>query len=330
MKFSRNKTILITGGTGSFGYAAVKYLLKYCSLKKIIIFSRDENKQFEMQKSFKENKNIRFFLGDVRDKERLVMALKNVDFVIHAAAQKHVPAAEYNPFECIKTNVYGSQQVISASIERGVKKVVALSTDKACNPVNLYGATKLCSEKLFVNANQLAGPNETRFSLVRYGNVIASRGSVIPFFKELSRTKQTLPLTHNEMTRFFITLSDAVNFVIDSMNEMKGGEIFIPKMNSIYIRDIINTIDNKAKIKVTGLRAGEKIHEILCSQDETSLLHEQKKSYIIYPHYFFKNKQNKAKGKKVKSNFIYESKSKMCLDKKKIIQQIKKSKVLQK
>ena len=327
MKFLKNKTLLITGGTGSFGHAAVEYLLKYGNLKKIIIFSRDENKQFEMQKIFKET-NLRFFLGDVRDKERLVMAFKNVDFVIHAAAQKHVPAAEYNPFECIKTNIYGSQQVISASIECGVKKVIALSTDKACNPVNLYGATKLCSEKLFVNANQSAALNETRFSLVRYGNVIASRGSVIPFFNELSRAKKTIPLTHNEMTRFFITLDNAINFVMVSMNEMKGGEIFIPKMNSIYIRDIIDTIDNKAKIKITGLRAGEKIHEILCSQDEASLLHEQKKSYIIYPYYFLKNKKNKVKGKKVKSNFIYKSDSKNCLDKKKIIQQIKISKIL--
>jgi len=324
MKFLKNKTILITGGTGSFGNAAVKYLLKCGNLKKIIIFSRDENKQFEMQKIFKEKK-LRFFLGDVRDKERLVMAFKNVDYVIHAAAQKQVPAAEYNPIECIKTNVYGSQQVILASIECGVKKVITLSTDKACNPINLYGATKLCSEKLFVNANQLAGDKETCFSLVRYGNVIASRGSVIPFFKELSLKGKKLPLTHINMTRFFIALSDAVIFVMKSMSEMKGGEIFIPKMNSIYIKDLIELINNKAKIRLIGVRAGEKIHEMLCSNNESNLIYEQKDLYTIYPYYFLKSKKI---GEKVESGFIYESNLKKYLNKEKIIKLIKKSKVI--
>ena len=203
MNFLKNKIILITGGTGSFGNAAVEYLTTHCKPKKIIIFSRDENKQYEMQKKFKNN-NLRFFLGDVRDEDRLLIAFKNVDYVIHAAAQKHVPAGEYNPFECIKTNINGAQSVISACFKTNVKKVVALSTDKACNPINLYGATKLCAEKLFINANQLSGPGGTKFSVVRYGNVIASRGSVIPFFKELVKNKANyLPLTHKDMTRFF-------------------------------------------------------------------------------------------------------------------------------
>ena len=217
MNFLKNKTILITGGTGSFGHEAVKFLTSNCKLKKIIIFSRDENKQYEMQKKFKD-RNLRFFLGDIRDEERLLHAFKGVDFVIHAAAQKHVPAAEYNPFECIKTNVNGAQSIISACLKTNVKKVIALSTDKACNPINLYGATKLCAEKLFINANQLSGKDGTKFSVVRYGNVLASRGSVIPYFKELVEKKaKFLPLTHPEMTRFFITLSDSIKFVLNNL-----------------------------------------------------------------------------------------------------------------
>jgi len=325
MNFLSNKIILITGGSGSFGNALVKYLLKNSNLKKIIIFSRDENKQFEMQNKFR-NKNLRFFLGDVRDEDRVFTALKDVDYVIHAAAQKHVPAAEYNPFECIKTNIYGAQTVISASIKQKVKKVIAISTDKACNPINLYGATKLCAEKLFVNGNQLSGANGTRFGVVRYGNVIASRGSLIPFFLDLIKKKEdSLPLTHKLMTRFFITIEDSVKFVLDSLRNIKGGEIIIPKMNSIYILDLIRFINSTLPIKIIGLRPGEKINEILMSKDENSLAYETKKYFLIYPNF----KKIKKVGKKVINNFEYSSNSKMYLNKFKVINLIKKSKVLE-
>ena len=218
MKSLNNKNILITGGTGSFGTEAINFLLKKTKLKKLIIFSRDENKQYLLENTIKD-KRLRFFLGDVRDEERLIMAFRNVDYIIHAAAQKHVPSSEYNPFESIKTNVFGAQAIISAAIKTKIKKVISLSTDKACNPINLYGATKLCSEKLFINANQLSGKNGTKFSVVRYGNVIASRGSVIPFFRELSKNpKNKIPLTDRNMTRFFISLSDAVFFCFKLFN----------------------------------------------------------------------------------------------------------------
>ncbi len=325
MNFLKNKTILITGGTGSFGNAAVEFLTKKCKLKKIIIFSRDENKQYEMQKKFK-NKNLRFFLGDIRDEERLLIAFKDVDYVVHAAAQKHVPAAEYNPFECIKTNINGAQSIILACLKTKVKKVVALSTDKACNPVNLYGATKLCAEKLFVNANQLSGVGGTKFSVVRYGNVIASRGSVIPFFKELAKKKaKFLPLTHNDMTRFFITLPDSVRFVLNNLRTISGGEIVIPKMNSILIKDLIKIISFKSKIKIVGIRPGEKIHEILYAKDESGQVYETNNSFKIYPSY--KHDQKKT-GKKVSKDFEYTSNSKKYLNKQAIFKLIKKSKVL--
>ena len=323
MNFLKNKTILITGGTGSFGNAAVEFLTKRCKLKKIIIFSRDENKQYEMQKKFK-NKNLRFFLGDIRDEERLLTAFKDVDYVVHAAAQKHVPAAEYNPFECIKTNINGAHSIISACLKTKVKKVVALSTDKACNPINLYGATKLCAEKLFINANQLSGPGETKFSVIRYGNVIASRGSVIPFFKELVKKKaKFLPLTHNDMTRFFITLPDSVEFVFNNLKTVSGGEIVIPKMNSIFIKDLINMISSKIKIKIVGIRPGEKIHEILYSKDESNQVYETSNSFKIYPSY---KTNHKKTGKKVSKNFEYISNSKKYLNKQAIFKLVKKVK----
>ena len=325
MNFLKNKTILITGGTGSFGRAAVEFLTKSNKPKKIIIFSRDENKQYEMQKIFK-NKNLRFFLGDIRDEERLIVAFKDVDYVIHAAAQKHVPAAEYNPFECIKTNINGAQSIISACLKTNVKKVIALSTDKACNPINLYGATKLCAEKLFINANQYSGVKGTKFSVVRYGNVIASRGSVIPFFKELVEKKaKFLPLTHKDMTRFFITLADSVKFVFDNLKDNSGGEISIPKMNSILIQDLIKIISTKIKIKIVGIRPGEKIHEILYSKAESAQVYETKNSFIIYPNMIIKLKKI---GKKVSNDFDYISNSKKFLNKKAIFQLVKKSKVL--
>ena len=324
MDFLKGKTILITGGTGSFGKAAVKFLLAKCKLKKLIIFSRDENKQFEMQKQFS-NKTLRYFLGDIRDEPRLEMALNKVDYVIHAAAQKQVPAAEYNPFECIKTNIYGSQSLITASIKCRVKKIIALSTDKACNPINLYGATKLCSEKLFVNANQLTGSKKTIFSVVRYGNVIASRGSVIPFFKELIEKNKTLPLTHKDMSRFFITLNDAVLFVLSCLKKMDGGEIYIPKMNSIYIEDLIKIINSKARITIVGKRPGEKIHETLFTGQESNLIYEQKDLYLIYPENI---SIKKRAGKRLSNEFQYVSNSKENLNISRIKKLIIDSKVL--
>lgn len=314
MKFLNKKTLLITGGTGSFGNAAVEYLLKNADLKKIIIFSRDENKQFEMQNKFK-HKSLRFFLGDVRDEERLLSALNNVDFVIHAAAQKHVPAAEYNPFECIKTNIFGSNALISAAIKKKISKIIAISTDKACNPINLYGATKLCAEKLFVNANVYSTNNNPIFSVARYGNVIASRGSAIPFFINKIKAKEELPLTDKNMSRFFITLEDAVKFVFNCLEVSKGQEIFIPKMNSIYIIDLIKILSKEAKVKITKIRPGEKIHETLCSEGDIRNVYDNEGYYIIYPENF---QSSKKKGKPVASDFNYISNSKDFLDNKKI------------
>ncbi len=315
MKEFYKKNILITGGTGSFGQSAVEYLLKHSKLNKLIVYSRDEDKQFEMQNRIKDDR-LRFFLGDVRDQTRLEMALNEVDFVIHAAALKHVPAAEYNPFESIKTNIYGSQSVVLASIKQKVKKVLMLSTDKACNPINLYGATKLCSEKIFVNASYLSGTKGTIFGVVRYGNVISSRGSVVPYFKKMIREgKKELPLTHRDMTRFFITLPEAIKFVFDSFSKLKRGEIFIPKMSSILISDLIKILNPKAKIKIIGIRPGEKIHETLCSKDESNYLYENKNYFTIYTP-TIDNKQKT--GKKVKKNFVYSSDLKSNLNSKKI------------
>ena len=325
MKILNNKTLLITGGTGSFGSAAVEYLLKKSKLKKIIVFSRDENKQYLMQNKFKDNR-LRFFLGDVRDEERLLMAFRNVDFVIHAAAQKHVSSAEYNPIECIKTNVYGAQAIISASIKSGVKKVINLSTDKACNPINLYGASKLCAEKLFVNANQLSGKSDTKFSIVRYGNVIASRGSVIPLFLKLSKQKNSkIPLTHKSMSRFFITLEQAVKFVINCLDKMKEGEIFVPKMNSIYIEKLIKIINPKSKIKIIGKKPGEKIHETLFSTDESNLIYDNGNYYTIYSENLSTVKKKQGK---ITSKFNYSSNLEKSLDPKKIELLIRSSKII--
>ncbi len=321
MNFLKNKTILITGGTGSFGNAATEYLLKNAKLKKLIIFSRDENKQLVMRNRFK-SKILRFFLGDVRDESRLELALKNVDYVLHAAALKQVPAAEYNPFECIKTNVNGTQALILASIKNKVKKIIGLSTDKACNPINLYGATKLCAEKLLINANQYVDKKETSFSVVRYGNVLASRGSVIPYFKDLiSQGEKSLPLTHKDMTRFFISLEDAVKFVLNTLKISAGNEIFIPKMPSIHILDLIKIINKNIGIKITGVRPGEKIHESLCSIDESINLHESKDFFLIYPQ---GNVIKKKIGNKVKNSFSYTSNSKLTLNVNKIKSIIKK------
>jgi len=316
MDFFKNKSILVTGGTGSFGQSFVNFILNKSKAKKIIIFSRDELKQYEMQnKLFSKGHNrdrLRFWLGDVRDKSRLKLAFNEVDFVVHAAALKQIPAAEYNPQECINTNINGANNVIFAALEEGVKKVIALSTDKACNPINLYGATKLASDKLFVSANNLGGKRETIFSLVRYGNVLNSRGSVIPFFKKLiSENKKLLPLTDEKMSRFFIKVEDGVKFVINSFLRMKGGEIFVPKLPTIYIKDIIKALDKNHKL--VGIRPGEKLHEALCSKEESHLILEFKDHFIIQPSNWEKNtknyKTNKMgeKGKNVKDMFEYTS-----------------------
>ena len=309
MNFLKNKIILITGGTGTFGKEITKFILDNIKVKKLIILSRDENKQYEMSKKYLNNKQIRFFIGDVRDENRLMTAFRGVDYVFHAAAMKHVPASEYNPIECIKTNIDGSESVINAAIERKVKKVVALSTDKACNPINLYGATKLSSEKLFINANQYS--NFTKFCVVRYGNVIGSRGSVIPFFHSLLKQKKTLPITSKEMTRFFIPILDATKFVLNSLKNSSGGEIFIPKMNSIKIIDLIKILDEKAKIKITGIRPGEKVHESLFSIDEARIVNQDQSSYIIYSEYL---NYKKKYGKKLSKQIAYTSSNKELLN----------------
>ena len=262
-----NKIILVTGGTGSFGKKFIKILLSKYQPKKVIVYSRDELKQFEMRQVFND-KCMRYFIGDVRDKERLMLAMKGVDYVVHAAALKQVPAAEYNPMECIKTNINGAQNVIDAAIANDVKKVIALSTDKAANPINLYGATKLASDKLFTAANNIVGEGETRFAVVRYGNVVGSRGSVVPFFKGLiERGATELPITDERMTRFWLKLEDGVEFVLKNFQRMQGGEIFIPKIPSMRILDLAKAIAPNAKIKVIGIRPGEKLHEVMCPSD---------------------------------------------------------------
>lgn len=266
-----NKTILITGGTGSFGKKYVKTLMTRFNPKKIIVFSRDELKQYEMQQSFNQS-NLRFFIGDVRDRERLLQATRGVDYIIHAAALKQVPTAEYNPDECIKTNIDGAQNVIHAAIENQVEKVIALSTDKAANPINLYGATKLASDKLFVAANNMVGDRKTRFAVVRYGNVVGSRGSVVPFFQSLiDRGVDKLPITDVEMTRFWISLQDGVDFVLKNFERMHGGEIFVPKIPSVRIVDLAQAMAPGAQQDIIGIRPGEKLHEVMCPADDSHL-----------------------------------------------------------
>ncbi len=278
-----NKTILITGGTGSFGKKYVEHILAGFKPRKVIIFSRDELKQFEMQQVYND-RCMRYFIGDVRDADRLKEAMDGVDYVIHAAALKQVPAAEYNPFECIKTNIHGAQNVIQAAIARGVEKVIALSTDKAANPVNLYGATKLASDKLFVAANNMVGSRPTRFSVVRYGNVVGSRGSVVPFFLKLIEQGATeLPITHEGMTRFMITLDQGVQFVLRNFTRMHGGEIFVPKIPSMRMVDLARALAPNLPHKIVGIRPGEKLHEIMCPSDDSHLTLEFHDHYVIKP-----------------------------------------------
>jgi len=307
------KNILITGGTGSFGKKYTKILLKNYSPNKIIIYSRDELKQYEMAQEYN-NPCMRYFIGDVRDAGRLKKAMRGVDYVIHAAALKHVPIAEYNPMECIKTNINGAQNVIDAALENRVSKVIALSTDKAANPVNLYGATKLASDKLFVAANNLAGDRDIQFSVVRYGNVVGSRGSVVPFFRKLINEGATeLPITDDKMTRFFITLEDGVNFVLKNFSRMKGGEIFIPKIPSMKITDMAKALAPNFPHKIIGIRPGEKLHEIMCPADDSHLTLEFDDHYVIQPTIQFSGARdfsiNKIdeKGKIVQQGFEYNS-----------------------
>lgn len=277
------KSILITGGTGSFGYCFVKRILRDFQPKKVIIYSRDELKQYEMSQTINHS-CLRYFIGDVRDKERLTKAMRGVDYAIHAAALKHVPIAEYNPMECVKTNINGASNVASAAIECGVEKVIALSTDKAANPINLYGASKLASDKIFTAANNLVGEGKTRLSIVRYGNVIGSRGSVVPFFKKLIRSgSDFLPITHPDMTRFWISLDDGVNLVFNAFRRMQGGEIFVPKIPSIKITDLASALAPDHEQKVVGIRPGEKLHEVMCPRDDAHLTYEFSGHYIIRP-----------------------------------------------
>lgn len=312
----KNKSILITGGTGSFGQKFVKTLISKHKTKKIIIFSRDELKQFNMLNDFKQFEHkLRFFLGDVRDFERINFALKDVDYVVHAAALKQVPAAEYNPSEFIKTNVLGAENIYRASIQNNVKKVIALSTDKAASPINLYGASKLMSDKIFISANNFVGSGSTRFSVVRYGNVVNSRGSVLPYFRELIKNKSKFfPITDLDMTRFFITLQQGVDFVINSFKRMHGAEIFVPKIPSIKIVDLALALDPTKKIKIIGIRPGEKIHEVMCPKDDYLNTIEFKDHFIIKPSIKiidqkinFKINKLKEKGAAVRKNFEFNS-----------------------
>ena len=283
-----NACILITGGTGSFGQQYTETIISRYKPRKVIIYSRDELKQSDMQPRFS-HECMRYFIGDVRDRERLTMAMKGVDFVIHAAALKQVPAAEYNPMECIKTNVNGAENVIHAALANNVRRVIALSTDKAANPINLYGATKLCSDKLFVAANNLVGNDtQTRFAVTRYGNVVGSRGSVVPLFQRLiAQGADHLPITDPRMTRFWITLQEGVDFVLENFQRMRGGEIFVPKLASIRIGDLAEAMAPKIPARVIGIRPGEKLHEVMCPADDSHLTAEFANHYVIRPSILF-------------------------------------------
>ena len=311
-----NKVIFLSGGTGSFGKKFLQKILLEFDPKKVIIYSRDELKQYELSKIFN-SKKIRYFIGDVRDLSRLNQAMRGVDYVIHAAALKQVPAAEYNPSECLKTNINGAENIINAALENNVDKVIALSTDKAANPINLYGASKLVSDKLFVAANNVAGNRRTTFSVVRYGNVAGSRGSVIPLFKELiKKGEKFLPITHSDMTRFWITLDQGVDFVFKAFQRMQGGEIFVPKIPSVLITDIAKAMAPNLPHKVIGIRPGEKLHEIMCPEDDSHLTIEFDNYFVIRPSIKFydvdfdylKNPLNE-KGRAVPLGFSYTSKN---------------------
>ncbi len=311
--FFNGKNILITGGTGSFGKKFIKFLLKKYKAKKIIIYSRDEFKQYEMQSQFTtdELKSLRFFLGDVRDKDRLLLATKKVDIIVHAAALKQVPAAEYNPMEFVKTNIHGAENIVFSAIHNKVKKVIALSTDKAANPINLYGSTKLASDKIFIAANNIVGNDDIAFSVVRYGNVVGSRGSVWQLYNSLTKKNNlNFPVTDPQMTRFWITLDQGVEFVDLCLKKMTGGEIFIPIIPSIKITDLAKSFGSK-KTKIIGIRPGEKLHEVLCPRESWYLTFKFKKFFVIFSDEKIiklkKIKKYSELGVKVKSNFEYNS-----------------------
>ena len=315
----KDKTILVTGGTGSFGNKFIKTVLDEYPVKKVIVYSRDELKQYEMQQRLaKYSSKMRYFIGDVRDLTRLNLAMKGVDIVVHAAAIKQVPAAEYNPMECIKTNINGAENVIEAAMANDIEKVVALSTDKAANPITLYGATKLCSDKLFTAANNLVGSGRTRFAVVRYGNVSGSRGSVVPFFKKLLAEKaEFIPITDMKMTRFWISLEQGVNFVLKTLVRMHGGEIFVPKIPSINIVDLATAIAPNLPQKEVGIRPGEKIHELMCPKDDSMHVIEFNDFFIIRPSITFNSRSSDCykttmlgeQGKPVELGFEYNSKN---------------------
>jgi UDP-N-acetylglucosamine 4,6-dehydratase len=327
------KSILITGGTGSFGKQFVKTILQKYKPSRVIVYSRDELKQYEMAQRFND-KPMRYFIGDVRDLKRLERAMRGVDYVVHAAALKHVPIAEYNPMECIKTNIMGAQNVIDACMHNKVHKTVALSTDKAASPLNLYGASKLASDKLFVAANNVTGEDDIQFSVVRYGNVLGSRGSVVPFFQKLIDNGATeLPITHQEMTRFWITLQEGVDFVIKSFERMHGGETFVPKIPSMKVTDMAKALAPELPQKIVGIRPGEKMHEIMCPEDDSHLTLEFDDHFVIRPTIQFSRKRDYIEnalgecGKAVKQGFEYNSKNNtIWLDKESFLEKITESK----
>jgi len=300
------KTVLITGGTGSFGREFASLMLAECRPKKLIIFSRDELKQFNMRSEGFDGPSVRYFIGDVRDKERLYRAFYGVDIIVHAAAQKQVASCEYDPFEAIKTNVIGAANVIDAAIDCGVERVIALSTDKAANPINLYGASKLCSDKLFIAGNAYSKARATRMSVVRYGNVVGSRGSVVPFFWEQQKTG-TVTITDRRMTRFWITLEQGARFVAESLERMHGGEIFVPKIPSMKISDLAEVMAPHCRIEVTGIRAGEKLHEVMIPRDEARNTMDMGDFYVIQPDFPWWDKKNWKSGKACRDGFEYSS-----------------------
>jgi UDP-N-acetylglucosamine 4,6-dehydratase/5-epimerase len=304
----RNSTILVTGGTGSFGHKFIRMTLDKFNPKKIIVYSRDEMKQWNMDQEFDHDERLRFFIGDVRDKDRLYRAFDGVDFVVHAAALKIVPAAEYNPFECVKTIIQGAMNVVDAAIDKGIKRVVALSTDKACNPINLYGATKLCSDKIFVAANSYAGTHQTRLAVVRYGNVMGSRGSVIPFFRSIAHTGR-LPITDERMTRFMISLEQGVELVWHAFENMIGAEIYVKKIPSMKVVDIAKVIAPQARLDFIGIRPGEKLHEVMVSVEDARNTFEYEDYYKILPqiHDWCSDAARIGTGKQCKDGFSFAS-----------------------
>jgi len=324
----KNSSILITGGTGSFGNAFIPMTLEKFNPKKIVVFSRDEMKQWDMAKIYKDDPRIRFFIGDVRDKDRLRRALDGIDYVVHAAATKIVPTAEYDPFECVKTNVIGAMNLIDACIDKRVKRIVSLSTDKASSPANLYGATKLTSDRLFVSGNSYSGSHDTSFSVVRYGNVMGSRGSVIPFFLSIAETG-VFPITDERMTRFMITLEEGVELVWHAFDDMKGGEIYIKKIPSMKVTDIANAISADAKLDIVGIRPGEKLHEQMIGIEDAPYTYKYKNHYKILPsiHEWNKDPERIGNGIKVKPDFTYCSDTNTeWMDKETLIQWIEKKK----